>query len=45
MTRREVLRRMAATAAVSAAEAVVFPGLAILTAVLGFNLLADGLRD
>jgi ABC-type dipeptide/oligopeptide/nickel transport system permease subunit len=24
---------------------VVFPGLAILTAVLGFNMLADGLRD
>ena len=24
---------------------VVFPGLAILIAVLGFNMLADGLRD
>ena len=24
---------------------VVFPGLAIMAAVLGFNMLADGLRD
>jgi peptide/nickel transport system permease protein len=24
---------------------VIFPGLAIMLAVLGFNMLADGLRD